>query len=301
MNVINLYQVDAFTNQMFGGNPAGVVTNGDVLTDKEMMQIAREMNLSETAFVLHPSSPRADMRLRFFTASGDEVKFCGHATIGALFQLAQLNLFELAKTGTNKVRVETDAGILPVDVTNGGELSTRVTFTAPKAELAPYRLQGKAFADEFGLEASLLQTESSILVDAILNYIYIPVTSLKALGDQLFDFSRIREKSSEEKTVVFCFFANETFDPQSDLHARGLAPNVGVDEDPFTGSMQAGLVLAAKKYGYIARDQELIVTEQGHFMDRPGFAEINHDAKSERVRVTGSAVSVFSTALKLAS
>lgn len=95
MKIIDLHQVDAFTDKLFGGNPAGVVTNADGLTEEEMQKIAREMNLSETAFVLKPTQDGADVRLCFYTPPGDRIKFCGHATIGTLFQLAQLNLYGL--------------------------------------------------------------------------------------------------------------------------------------------------------------------------------------------------------------
>lgn len=299
MKTIDLHQVDAFTSQLFGGNPAGVVTNADELTDAEMKQIAREMNLSETAFVFKSSSIDADVKLRFFTPPGDEIKFCGHATVGALFQLAQLDLFGLGKSGKSEVRVETNAGILPMAVTNKNDTPPRITFTAPKVEMSAYRLQGKAFADEVGVSPELIKADGTILIDTVLNYVYIPTKSLKMLGKQSFDFARICERFGEEKVVIFCFFTNETTDIQADLHARGLAPNVGVDEDPFTGSMQAGLVYAAKQNGYVDTHKQQIVTEQGYFIGRPGFAEIDHDTDSGELRVTASATQVFSTKLEI--
>lgn len=298
MKIIDLHQVDAFTDQLFGGNQSGVVTNADVLTETEMKHVAREMNLSETAFVLKPSSNDADLKLRFFTPPGDEIKFCGHATIGALFQLAQLQAFGLSESGENHVRVETNAGILPMMVTNGGGMP-KITFTAPQVDMQPYRLQADEFAREFGVETRLIKTDGTILIDTVLNYVYIPAESLKVLGEQVFDFTRIREKFGEEAIVIFCFYTNETVNSQSDLHARGLAPNVGVDEDPFTGSMQAGLVHAAKQNGYIPADQRHIVIEQGHFIGRPGFAEIDHQAEDDQLLVTAGAVKVFSTKLEI--
>lgn len=298
MKTINLHQVDAFTDQLFGGNPAGVVSNADELNDKEMMSIAGEMNLSETAFVLKPSSDQADLKLRFFTPPGDEIKFCGHATVGALFELAKLKMFRLGEAGKNDVRVETNAGVLAMAVTNADSMS-KITFTAPGVKMKPYRLQGKAFADEFGIPIELLKMNGTVLVDSVLNYVYIPAASLKTLGEQAFDFVRIREKFGQENIVVFCFFTNETMDTHSDLHARGLAPNVGVDEDPFTGSMQAGLVNAAKQNKYIDANQQRIITEQGHFIKRPGFAEINHDVASDELLVTASAIQVFSAKLEV--
>ncbi|MET7767183.1 PhzF family phenazine biosynthesis protein [Nocardia sp. NPDC005366] len=297
MRMICLHQVDAFTNVLFGGNPAGVVTNADALTDQEMAKIAREMSWSKTAFVLRPSKDGAAVRLRFFTPEA-EVNFCGHATIGALHQLARSNRLGLGEAGRNIVAVETNAGVLDMAVTNKDEKS-RVTFTAPEVEMVPYRLQGADFAAEFGVPAELLKPNGTILIDRLLDYVYIPVVSLDKLGTQAFDFSRIRERSAAEGIVVFCFFAVGSVDENADLHARGLAPNVGVDEDPFTGSMQSGLVHAAKHNGYIGESVQNIVTEQGHFIGRPGFAEIEHHSGSGAVLVSAEAVSVFSTTIEL--
>jgi len=295
---IDVYQVDAFTDRLFGGNPAGVVTNAGVLTDDEMQKVAREMNLSETAFVLEPSSlEEADMRLRFFTPN-NEVKFCGHATVGALLQLATLNQFGLGNAGDNRIRVETRAGILPMTVSNG-KGRAEVSFIAPQLDMTPYHLQGNDFTEAFGVPAELIDAGSTILLDRNLNYIYVPTTSLELLGKQVFDFGHIRDRFGKESVTVFCFFSKETVEAISDLHARGLAPNVGVDEDPFTGSMQAGLMYAARQNGYVDPDKPSIITEQGHFIGRPGKAEVSHDTITNEFTVTAGAVPVFSSAWRI--
>lgn len=296
MKEIDVHQVDAFTDQLFGGNPAGVVTNANALTDDEMQKVAREMNLSETAFVLEPSSEDADARLRFFTPS-DEVKFCGHATVGALSQLATLNQFDLGKPGDNHVRVETKAGILPMTVGNG-KGRPEINFVAPQLDMTPYHLQDNDFAKAFGIPRELIG-DSTILLDRSLNYVYVPTTSLELLGEQVFDFAHIRDKFGKENVTVFCFFSNETVEATSDLHARGLAPNVGVDEDPFTGSMQAGLMYAARQNGYVDPGKPSIITEQGHFIGRPGKAEVSHDTITNEFTITAGSVHVFSSTWKI--
>lgn len=297
MKTVNVYQVDSFANAIFGGNPAGVVPNADVLTDDEMQKIAREMNLSETAFVFRPTTDKADVRLRFFTPSGAEIAFCGHATVAALFQLAKLDLFGLGSRSTNKVRVETKAGILPMSVSNDG-VAPKLTFVAPPVEMQVYRLQSAAFANAFGIPETLIKNEGTILLDTKLNYVYIPVASLKALGEQAFDYARIRKAFGDEGVVVFCLYTHQAKDKRADLHARGLAPNVGVDEDPFTGSMQAGLVFAAKQNGYLDASKQTIVTEQGHFVGRPGQAMVRHNTATNEITVTASAAPVFSARME---
>ena len=82
-----LYQIDAFTTTPFAGNPAGVVLAAEGMTDAEMLAVARELNNSETAFVLPADGSDHDVRVRFFTPT-TEVPTCGHATIGAHYARA---------------------------------------------------------------------------------------------------------------------------------------------------------------------------------------------------------------------
>lgn len=295
MRTIELHQVDAFTDQLFGGNAAGVVTNAEGLSVEDMQNIAREMNKSETAFVLPASDPNADFRLRFFTPSKAEIDFCGHATVGALAQLAWDG--RLAATGAQAVTVETKAQTLPMHVSNQ-QGNVEVSFTAPTVEMETYPDQGEVFARRLGIPPELIDVDSSIMIDRKLRYLYIPTASLEQLQAQSFDFDHIRQEFTAEEIVVFCLFTNQTFQKTADLHARGLAPLVGVDEDPFTGSMQAGLVAAAKHNKYIPREQQTVRTEQGHVLDRPGQAVITHDHAADSFVVTARAVPAFSGIMK---
>ena len=294
---INIHQVDAFTDTLFGGNPAGVVSNADGLTDRNMHHIAREMNLSETAFVLEPQVEEADLTLRFFTPTS-EVDFCGHATIGTLAQLARLSMFGLGEQGINEITVHTKAETLKMSVDNSEK--TRISFTAPSVQMKTYSDQGRDFAKKLGVSDDLIEPDAAIYIDQKLRYIYIPVVSLKALGETNFNFNQIKEQFIDEQIVVFCLYTPETIRAEANLHARGLAPLVGVGEDPFTGSMQAGLLHAAKLNGIIAPETTTVVTEQGHFIDRPGSATLHHSLMDDVVTVTAEAVPVFSAEMEVA-
>lgn len=110
---INIYQVDAFTDKIFGGNPAAVVPDARGLTDMDMQNIAMEMNLSETAFVIPIDSE--NYKLRFFTPVS-EVDLCGHATIASFYTLAYKGYIPSVKNGIKKVYQETKAGKLSVEI-----------------------------------------------------------------------------------------------------------------------------------------------------------------------------------------
>lgn len=294
--IINLHQVDAFTDVLFGGNPAGVVTNADELNDEQMLKIAREMNLSETAFVLKPTFADADLKLRFFTPSA-EVQFCGHATVGALYELTRLKMFGLGH-GVSRIKAETGIGVLEMEIALGVDDNPRISFTAPPTKMEEYDLQGLQFAEKFGIQQTALNPDAKVFRDNNLNYLYIPVESLKILGDLQFDLPRIREKFAQEKTVVFCLYTNQTFKAESDLHARITCPLIGIDEDPFTGSAQAGLVQAAKQNWLVGPHKQNFIVEQGNFLGRPGHAEVKINQSGE-TKVIANAVHVFSTQMEI--
>ena len=109
-----LYQLDVFTRTPFAGNPLAVITDGDGLSSRRMLDIAREMNLSETVFVQKPANAQALARLRIFTTHG-ELKLAGHPVIGTWFLLAQLGVVP-AQQGPVHVWQQTGAGLLPVEI-----------------------------------------------------------------------------------------------------------------------------------------------------------------------------------------
>ena len=132
MKTYKIYQVDAFTKTQLRGNPAGVVTNADGLTEKQMQEIARELNNSETAFILSPQSSDHDVWVRFFTPTV-EVPSCGHATISAHYARAvEMNL------PTCTVVQKIGAGILPVDIKRTNE-DYKIVMTQGKIEFSEIR------------------------------------------------------------------------------------------------------------------------------------------------------------------
>lgn len=293
MPAIDLHQVDAFTDQLFGGNPAGVVTKADGLTDEQMQRIAREMNLSETAFVSKPTVPGADFRLRWFTPEA-EVNFCGHASIGTLYELARLKMYGLGEEGRRTVTVQTMSGVLEMgcDVANG---VITASFTAPDTVMKDYRLQGKEFADFFGIPAEAMMPDTKVMHNTSINDLFVAVKSRQALEALEFNFNYTRKQLEPEDIIAVALFA-----PGKDgLDVRGLAPVVGVNEDPFTGRLQAGIIRAAQANGLIDKTQYKLTTHQGWSMGRPGHAAITLDPDTGVTTISARAVHVFSTKLEV--
>ena len=112
---VSVKKVDAFTETPLTGNPAGVLVDAAGLTPEQMQSIAREMAVPETAFVLPPSVPTADLRIRWFTPSVEDA-LCGHATIAAFHTLAEEGMYGMKGVGTFNFNLETKSGVLPVSV-----------------------------------------------------------------------------------------------------------------------------------------------------------------------------------------
>jgi len=131
-HTVKFFQADVFTAEPFGGNPVAVVPDADGLSDDQLQQIAREMNLSETVFVFPPTDPAAVVRLRIFTPS-QEIPFAGHPVLGTFFILAELGLITV-KEPVTRVMQECNIGLFAVELYALKGKVERIVMTQPKPE-----------------------------------------------------------------------------------------------------------------------------------------------------------------------
>src|SRR6266513_5414375 len=143
------HTLDVFTTTRFAGNPLAVFTDGDELSDDQMLAIAREMNLSETVFVQKPTDEEALARLRIFTTK-EELKLAGHPVIGTWFLLAELGVVPAQEGGVHILQ-QTGAGVLPVEIRFKDGRPQRVTMTQKEAQFKPLKVKSAALAKALGL------------------------------------------------------------------------------------------------------------------------------------------------------
>ncbi len=269
---IKVKKVNAFTDSIKGGNPAGVVLNSPDLTDKQMAYVSKMLKVSETAFVF-PSS-KADFRLRFFTPE-IEVDLCGHATIATFFTMALEDFFP---DKINRIVVqETKAGVFPVniDFTEDGNIG-RVMMTQGKPILKDIHLDILKIADS--LKISKENIDDSLpkqIVSTGLFTLPICIKSFDVLKKIKADFNKIKKICNDLGTGSIHLFTFETIEHASVYHARNFAPVYGVDEDPVTGTAN-GAVCNYLVKNRIVQENNLLC-EQGDIVGRPGrvFVEIN--------------------------
>jgi PhzF family phenazine biosynthesis protein len=293
MSPVEIRQVDAFTETCLTGNPAGVVANGDGLTDEQMQRIAREMFVSETAFFLPPTNHGADLRIRWFTPE-TEVPLCGHATIAGFHVLAEEEMHGMRKAGTYQFRLETRSGILPVTVVKGPErIDVRMGLNVPKFTRAgQYKLDVLRL-----LNISLDQIENRMPIVAT-DYLYVPIRRLHTIFAMKPNFSGMAQFLVNRKLSGICVFTLETIERTSAVHSRFFAPSVGINEDPVTGSSHGPLGAYLVEFGKLKPEGDTVVLigEQGDVIGRRGRVAVEISLQGKEIRslsIGGRAVTVL--------
>lgn len=286
--------VDAFTTRRYAGNPCGVVTRAEGLSDAQMQAIARELNSSETAFVF-PSAV-ADFRVRFFTPL-KEIPLAGHPTIATMHALAEEGRIDLSG-GPRRVTQELNAGTLPVAIEPLAVGGCRVTMTqAPPRFLQA--LDPGPIAEALGIaRADLLPGTPPQVVSTGTPQAMVPVRSLDVLRRIRPNLQRLGELEVASDYFGAHVFALDTFEAAHRTHARHFAAAAGIPEDPCTGSATGGMAAYLWKHGLLREPR--FIAEQGHIAGRPGLIEVEVDgqgAEPLQVRIAGTAVTVLAGVL----
>ena len=304
MGSYRFVQLDVFTDRAFCGNPLAVFPETKDLTDEQMQQIAREMNLSETVFALPPNDQSALRRLRIFTPT-QELPFAGHPVVGTWNCLAREGVVPLPETGTGwtHIKQEVGIGVLPVDIEFKDGDPVRVVMTQGKFEITNEvddwqeqadiaRALGLAREDlDEGLPIQAVSTGNSMLL--------VPVRSLADLGNCRVNLALLSELYERAKATGCYAFTRETIEiGEARAHARFFV-GMNIGEDPATGSAAGPLGGYLVHHGAAGVDPVdgvyRFVIEQGDFMNRPSriSLEVKGQAgKVEEVRVGGTSVVV---------
>jgi PhzF family phenazine biosynthesis protein len=275
--------VDAFTTEPLSGNAAGVVPDAAGLSDRAMQAVARELNASETAFLL--PSDDADRRVRYFTPE-QEVDLCGHATVGAHAFLASEGVVD-----ESEHTLETNVGVLDIVIEDG-----TVWMTQNPPEIREVDVDYADAAAALGVRETALtgMREDLPLARSTtgLPFLMIPVEYLSDLSEMAPDKAAIADISEAHDCAGVFAFTFDTLESESTLHARMFAPAAGVPEDPVTGTASGACGAYLDRFGAFDPTPEEMVFEQGHFVDRPGRALVRaSDATTEGdVQVGGEAV-----------
>ena len=288
------YTLDVFTNNRFEGNPLAVFTDGDGLSDDQMLAIAREMNLSETVFVQKPTNEEALARLRIFTTK-EELKLAGHPVIGTWFLLSELGVVP-AQDGGVHVLQETGAGVLPVEIRFKDGRPQRVTMTQKEAIFKSAKINKKKLASALGISPKDFDTtlQPEFVSTGIFN-LMVPLRNRAVLGKIVMNMSELRSLQGKNATMAYCF----ALGGNGKAFSRGMLP-WELYEDAATGSAAGSLGAYLVRYGKLAPGHTLTIL-QGAEMGRPSHLEVEVTQSGKKLvpRVSGAAVKVFEGTIRV--
>lgn len=275
MENLTFYILDVFAEEKYAGNQLAVVRNAAAMSDEQMQKITREMNYSETTFILNDEPREGGYDVRIFTP-GEEVPFAGHPTLGTAFIIRH----EIIKKHVEQVILNLKVGQVPVS------FEREILWMKPKETTF-----GEIFKPEDVIQFLKIGKEDiddnfpiqrlSIGID----FLFVPLKSLDAvkrarvIKENFFDWI----KDKQVKCIfVFC---PETFNPENVMNVRLFADYLGITEDPATGSANSCLAAYLVKHRYFGQNKIDIRVEQGYEINRPSLLYLRAEEKNDKINV----------------
>jgi trans-2,3-dihydro-3-hydroxyanthranilate isomerase len=253
--------IDVFTDTPYTGNQLAVFPNADGLTGEQMQKLAKEINYSETTFILESDDPEADFGVRIFSINM-EMPFAGHPVLGTAYAIR--NLLDIWPQKQPVLRLKTKVGVIPLEESGG---NTWMTQNQPEF-FAQYRdkeliaglvnLSANDIADDLPMEE--VSTGNNMLI--------VPVKSLAVMGRASGQVNNLSSFFAEAGSLAPYLFARETVDKKAKVHTRFFAGHLGIIEDAATGSAAGPLAGYLLKHRVFGSSFE-IENEQGIEMGRP--------------------------------
>jgi len=274
------YIVDVFAEKKFTGNQLAVFRFVKELSDAEMQRIAKEMNYSETTFILSDEKQDGGYDVRIFTPD-TELPFAGHPTLGTAFVIQH----EIIKEPINEVVLKLKAGQIPVSFSYTEERSNILWMK----QLQP--IFGETFDSDLISEILSLdvrdisETFPVQEVSTGLPAVIVPLKTLDAVKSARIDRTKCFEFTKDIHAKTILIFCPETYKAENDLNVRFFADHYGIPEDPATGSANGCLAAYLVKHRYFGKDQINIRVEQGYEIGRPSLLLLKADEKKEEIAV----------------
>jgi trans-2,3-dihydro-3-hydroxyanthranilate isomerase len=263
MSTVSFLILDVFASAKYTGNQLAVILDAGDLSDRQMQQIAREINFSETTFITNSQPVNGGYDTRIFTPT-TELPFAGHPTLGTAFAIQQ----ELIRDEIARVNLNYKVGQIPVDLNYIDGAPDILWMYQQQPEFYP-PLTAETLAEVIGVGQSDIDRRYPIEpVSTGLPFIIIPLTNLAAasrakLNLELYD--RFVADLPAQAILIFC---TETVDPQCQLHVRVFTECFGIPEDPATGSANGCLAAYLSKHEYFDSTTVDVTVEQGVEMGR---------------------------------
>ncbi len=263
MSNIRFLILDVFATGKYTGNQLAVCLGAEDLTDVQMQQIAREINFSETTFVMSQKPVNGGYDARIFTPT-TELPFAGHPTLGTAFAIQQ----EIVKEAIDRVNLNYQVGQIPVDL----------NYLNDEVDILWMHQQQPKFYDAVDVEmlAAVIGVSPTDIdvrypiepISTGLPFIIVPVKTLAAVSQAKLNLDLYAKSVANLPAQAILLFCPETIDPNRQIHVRVFTECFGIPEDPATGSANGCLAAYLAKYQYFGSPNIDITVEQGIEMGR---------------------------------
>ncbi|MEJ2703081.1 MAG: PhzF family phenazine biosynthesis protein [Sedimentisphaerales bacterium] len=281
MSEHTFYIVDVFAEEKYAGNQLAVIRNAADISHEQMLRITREMNYSETTFILSDIENNGGYDVRIFTP-GAEVPFAGHPTLGTAFVIRH----EIAKQPIETIGLNLKVGQIPVTFKRAGQREG-ILWMKQIEPIFATTLDAKAISQVLGIDPEQIDDRFPIQeVSTGMFAIIVPLKSLDAIKKIKVDkerYYKLIENATAKLILVFC---PETYHKQNDLNVRTFCDYYGVPEDPATGSANGCLAGYLVKHRYFGSEQIDIRVEQGYEIDRPSLLYLRAEDRGEHIGVS---------------
>lgn len=284
MRNLRYYIVDVFAERKYAGNQLAVFRNAKDISGEEMQQIAREINYSETTFILSDEQNSGGFDVRIFTPM-EEVPFAGHPTIGT----AQIIHDEILRGSADRVVLNLKVGPIPVTFSPDG-----YSWMKQIQPVFGQQHQPEILADVLNLDAA--DIDGGFPVEEVstgLPFFIVPLSNIAALKKARVDrekcFDLIRGTVAKG-ILVFC---PEVHEPQNDISVRVFVDYYGVPEDPATGSGNGCLAGYLVRHRYFGREAIQVRSEQGYEIGRPSLLLLQAEQSGAEIHISVGGKSIL--------
>ena len=277
MKRLTFYIVDVFAEKKFAGNQLAVFRGAGELSSDEMQKIAREINFSETTFVLSDEQNNGGFDVRIFTPK-EEVPFAGHPTIGT----AHIIHDEILQGNAENLVLNLKVGQIPVTFGQDG-----YCWMKQIPPIFGQQHNPEILANILGLDVSEIDGRFPVEeVSTGLPFFIVPLKNIATLKKAKINKEKYFDLINNTAAKGILVFCPETHEPQNDISVRVFVDYYGVPEDPATGSGNGCLAGYLVKHSYHGQESIHIRSEQGYEIGRPSLLLLKAEQKDEKINIS---------------
>jgi len=280
MKNLTFYIVDVFAERKYTGNQLAVVRGAKALSSAEMQRIAKEMNYSETTFILSDEKRDEGYDVRIFTPE-KELPFAGHPTLGTAFVIQH----KIVKEQIEEIALNLKVGRIPVTFIYDGK-HVDILWMKQLQPTFGESFEAESISKILGLNVKEINNEFEVQeVSTGVPFIIVPLKTLDALKRVRISRDKYFKYIEDTEAKAILAFCPETYSEENDLNVRVFADYYGVPEDPATGAANGCLAGYLVKYRYFGESRINIRVEQGYEVGRPSLLLLKAEDKGEKIDV----------------